>query len=303
MRPVAVDGVVERLPDREVLDPLGVDGQPVGARGGRACSVLEAYGDTPATLATSEAGTPFQRQRGLVGAGVGDDAVGAAPRRSGRSSTRTCPGTGGGSGRWPASQCSLRSITSSHADLVLRDLVRARTRTAGCQGRRRCPCRPAAGRWPAATAANGRSQCGLANSNLSVVASGVVSPGGSEVLLALKSHFVSYCGRVGEPLLHVGRAAGQVGVERAGDAVGDLLGGDRAAVLELQPVLDLVFPDLAVVVDVRARRLGEVADEGHVALAVVLPVVRVAGVERRVHQAREGVDPLRVQVGDLASGG
>ena len=41
--------------------------------------------------------------------------------------------------------------------------------------------------------ANGRSQRGLANSKRSVFASGVVSPGGSDVLLALKSHLVSYC--------------------------------------------------------------------------------------------------------------
>ena len=41
--------------------------------------------------------------------------------------------------------------------------------------------------------ANGRSQRGLANSKRSVFASGVVSPGGRDVLLALKSHLVSYC--------------------------------------------------------------------------------------------------------------
>ena len=41
--------------------------------------------------------------------------------------------------------------------------------------------------------ANGRSQRGLANSKRSVLSSGVVRPGGSDVLFFLKSHLVSYC--------------------------------------------------------------------------------------------------------------
>ena len=42
--------------------------------------------------------------------------------------------------------------------------------------------------------ANGRSQRGLANSKRSVFASGVLRPGGSDVLFFLKSHLVSNCG-------------------------------------------------------------------------------------------------------------
>jgi hypothetical protein len=106
-------------------------------------------------------------------------------------------------------------------------------------------------------------------------------------------------GGVGEPLLHVRGAAGEVGVERAGDAVRDLLGGDRAPVLELHAVLDLELPHLAVVADVGAGGLREVADERELALAVVLPRGERAGVERGVHEAGERVHPLRVEVRDL----
>ena len=112
IRPVAVDGVVERLADRQVGDPLGVDGQPVGARGRATAACAPCSAGVAGDLGDQRGGHAVPGERGLVGAVVGDDPVGRRRRRPGRSSRRTCPGTGGGPGRCSGPSCVLRSSTS-----------------------------------------------------------------------------------------------------------------------------------------------------------------------------------------------
>ena len=114
--PVPVDGVVERLADRQVGDPLGVDGQPVTRSGVGASSVrvLERrvagdLGDQRGRRRRSSA------ERGLVGAVVGDDAVGRGGRGPAPKVHTNLSGYWWRTGSVAGSQCSLRSSTSSHA--------------------------------------------------------------------------------------------------------------------------------------------------------------------------------------------
>src|SRR5215212_1332719 len=147
---------------------------------------------SPATRAISADGTPLQLR-----------VVWSSPLSA---MTRLAAASGSGpkvqtnrSGYWCrtgsvlASQFSLRSNTSSRPAVFLTSLygpeengLLSRSTPVSLSG--------GSGAVYGSDTANGRSQCGWANSKRSVFASGIVRPGGSEVLFALKSHLVSYCG-------------------------------------------------------------------------------------------------------------
>ena len=104
-------------------------------------------------------------------------------------------------------------------------------------------------------------------------------------------------GPAGEPLLHVHRALAVVLLEGALEAVLDVGGGDRRAVLPRHAVAQRVGPGLAAVLG-DAGVGGQVADQRH--LAVALPVAGQRPGDQVGDEVVGGdVDPRRVQVGEV----
>lgn len=147
---------------------------------------------SPTTLATSADGTPFQAS--AVWSSPLSEITRLAPASASGPKLQTIlSGYACRTGSVFGSQFSFRSITSSTPAVFLVILYGpeengwlSRLTPVSFSG--------FSGAVYGSDAANGRSQCGFANSNFSVFASGVVRPGGSEALFALKSHLVSYCG-------------------------------------------------------------------------------------------------------------
>ncbi|MDQ0582418.1 hypothetical protein QF030_004596 [Streptomyces rishiriensis] len=99
-----------------------------------------------------------------------------------------------------------------------------------------------------------------------------------------------------QPVLEVVGAAGEALLEGAGDAVGDVRGGDLTAVLETQALLQGELPGPAVAVDVPPGVLGEVADQPPAALAVLGEHRQRPEEEVAERGGLEGLDALGIKV-------